>query len=344
MHYRRLGRTDWDVSAIGHGLWGMGSWTGGDEDEARSALRRSVQLGCNFFDSAWVYGHGRSDQLLGELLAEVRSGGASGDRAADGEAGDGAVGGGGARRLYAASKVPPKNMVWPGLPEQDYDDVYPDEHVLEYAEITRRNLGVERIDLLHLHTWDDSWTPRLAGTVALLRERGLIDAFGISLNIFAPHNGLEALRTGLVDVVQVMFNVFEQSPADELFGLCEELDVGVIARVPFDEGSLTGTLSADTRFPDGDWRAGYFGPDNLPPTLERVAALERVVPAGMTLPELALRFVLAEPRVDTTIPGMRRMRHVEANLAAADAEPLSPELLDELRRHRWDRAPAPWAN
>jgi aryl-alcohol dehydrogenase-like predicted oxidoreductase len=176
-----------------------------------------------------------------------------------------------------------------------------------------------------------------------LKREGMIGGIGISVNRWEPENGIETLRTGIVDAVQVIYNVFDQAPEDELFPVCQELDVAVIARVPFDEGSLTGTLTRETRFPRTDFRHVYFGPENLGPTMDRVDALTPLVPHGSSLPDLAMRFILANRDVSTVIPGMRRPKHVRANIATSDAAPLDPELLHELRAHRWDRRPANWS-
>jgi aryl-alcohol dehydrogenase-like predicted oxidoreductase len=321
MKYRALGRTGWQVSEIGHGLWGIGEWSGSDDRASAAALQRSEELGCNFFDSAWAYGAGKSDTLLGHLLAANEG-----------------------KQLYAASKVPPLNGKWPGSAHDAYTDVFPAKHVFAHVEKIRRALGRDAIDLLQFHVWDDSWSalPEFRSTVERLKTSGAVRAFGLSLNRWEPANGIAALRTGLVDAVQVIYNIFDQAPEDELFPACREMGVGVIARVPFDEGSLTGTLTKETRFPASDWRSRYFGPENLAATVERVQKLK--VPEGMTLPELALRFILSCPDVSTIIPGMRSRRHVEANLAASDRGPLSAELLSQLRQHRWDRVPAPWSD
>jgi len=201
------------------------------------------------------------------------------------------------------------------------------------------------IDLLQFHVWDDSWTDdaEFRSTVEELKNRKLINHFGLSLNRWEPENGIAALRTGLVDAVQVIYNIFDQAPDDELFPLCRELDIGVIARVPFDEGSLTGTLTKDSTWPEGDWRGTYFVPENLIPTVEHADALKPLVPAGSTMPDMALRFILASPDVDVVIPGMRKPTHVRSNAAASDREPLSPQLLAELKKHRWDREPSEWS-
>jgi aryl-alcohol dehydrogenase-like predicted oxidoreductase len=303
-------------------MWGMGDWTGRDDDESRSSLIRSVELGCTFFDTAWAYGSGRSERLLGELVRAHPE-----------------------KRLYTATKIPPKNRKWPARPQDGLDDTYPPDHIREYTEKSLQNLGLSSVGLIQFHVWDDGWADdeRWQRTVDDLKREGLIGAFGLSLNRWEPENGLQALRTGVVDAVQVIYNIFDQAPEDALFPLCRELDIAVIARVPFDEGSLTGNLTPDSTWPRGDWRNTYFVPENLKASVEHAEALRPLVPDGMTMPELALRFILANPDVSTVIPGMRKLRNVEANLAVSDAVPLDLVLLRQLRTHRWDRKPTSWS-
>lgn len=323
MQYRKLGRTNFEVSDIAHGLWGMSGWSGSEDRESLEALQLAVDLGCNFFDTAWAYGDGKSDGLLGEILAK-NSG----------------------NRLYAASKIPPMNLKWPASPSDRYGDVFPANQVFRHLDMIRRKLGVDSVDLLQLHVWDDSWTDDsdFRGTVEKLKQDGSIRSFGLSINRWQPENGLKALRTGLVDVVQVIYNIFDQAPEDQLFPLCEELNIGVIARVPLDEGSLGGKMTLQTRFPESDWRSKYFGPENLTQTLARVEKLKEIVPPGMTLPEMALRFILSHPTVSTAIVGMRRLNHVRQNIAVSDAGPLDARLLNALKAHRWDRPPQRWSD
>ncbi|HWP99291.1 MAG TPA: aldo/keto reductase [Vicinamibacterales bacterium] len=317
MQERRFGRLGWKVSEIGYGMWGIGSWSGSDDDRSLAALERAVALGCTFFDTAWAYGEGRSERLLGQILR----------RHAD-------------RRLYVATKIPPKNLQWPARADYRLEDVFPPDHIRESTERSLRNLGVETIDLQQFHVWTDAWArdARWQRAVAALKEEGLVRGFGISVNRWEPENVLQALETGLVDSVQVVYNLFDQAPEDRLFPACQRLDVAIIARVPFDEGSLTGALRPDSRWPAGDWRNLYFTPENLRETLARVEEIRRDLPEGMTLAELALRFILHHPAVSTTIPGMRDVRHVEANLAVSDGRPLPEALVARLRRHRWDRS------
>ena len=322
MKQRRFGRTGWQVGEIGYGMWGVAGWTGSDDAESIASLQQSVDLGCNFFDTAWAYGDGHSERLLGRLLRENPD-----------------------RTLYAATKIPPKNRQWPSRHDSTLDEVFPPEYIREYAERSLENIDRGYIDLLQFHVWEDAWADddRWQRAMDDLRREGLVHAVGVSINRWEPANALRTVRTGLVDAVQVIYNIFDQAPEDELFPLCRELDVAVIARVPFDEGSLTGTLTKDTRWPEGDWRNTYFVPENLIPSVQRADALKPLVPAGSSMPDMALRFILANPDVSVVIPGMRKRSHVRANIAASDAPPLSPDLLAKLRGHRWDRTPTKWS-
>jgi aryl-alcohol dehydrogenase-like predicted oxidoreductase len=322
MQYRKFGRTGWQVSEIGYGMWGMAGWKGSDDDESRQALQRAVDLGCNFFDTAWAYGAGKSESLLGELARANKE-----------------------KKLYTATKMPPKNLKWPSRREYALDDCYPPDHIQQYVESSLKNAGLDSFDLMQFHTWEDGWLAdeRWIHKLLELKRQGLIHAIGISLNRWEPWNGVKAVASGIIDAVQVIYNIFDQNPQDELFPACRKHDVAVIARVPFDEGTLTGTLTKDSRWPEGDWRNTYFVPENLHASVDRAEALRPLIPSGMTMPEMALRFILAESTVSTIIPGMRRIKHVETNLATSDAAPLGANLLRELEKHRWDRQPRPWS-
>ncbi len=322
MNYRKFGRTGWSVSDIGYGMWGMGGWTGSDDAESLASLQRAVELGCNFFDTAWGYGAGHSEGLLGQLV-----------RANPG------------KQLYTATKIPPKNFKWPSRREFTLDDCFPPDHIEEYVHKSLENAGLPSFDLIQFHTWEDNWAvdDRWAKKMDDLRRQGLVHAVGISINRWEPWNGVKAVRSGLIDAVQVIYNILDQNPEDELFPACAEMDVAVIARVPFDEGSLTGTLTKDSRWPANDWRSTYFVPENLYASVERADALKPLVPEGMTMTEMALRFILSNATVSTIIPGMRKLGHVEANIAAGNAGPLPAELHARLRPHRWDRQPTKWS-
>jgi aryl-alcohol dehydrogenase-like predicted oxidoreductase len=302
---------------MGYGMWGMAGWTGSDDAESLESLQLAVDHGVNFFDTAYAYGDGKSETLLGRTL-----------RANAG------------KRLYTATKVPPKNRRWPSQRGDRLDDIFPAAHIREYAERSLANLGLETVDLLQFHVWEDAWADEAGWQRAVddLKREGLVRAVGVSINRWEPWNALRTLRTGLLDAVQVVYNIFDQAPEDELFPLCRELDIGVIARVPFDEGSLVGTLTKESRWPNGDFRNGYFSPENLRASVDRVEALKPLLPAGMSLPEIALRFILSSDDVDVVIPGMRKPPHLIANVKAGEALP--PGLMAELRRHRWDRTPS----
>src|SRR5690349_3741356 len=323
MRYRRFGRLGWQVSEIGCGMWGMGSWTGSNDEDSLTSLQRAVELGCNFFDTAWAYGEGRSERLLGQLAkANPR------------------------HRVYTATKIPPKNFKWPSRREFSLDDCFPPDHIEDYVHKSLQNAGLETFDLVQFHVWEDSWVDddRWVKAMDALRQQKLINAIGISINRWEPWNGVRTVRSGLIDSVQVIYNIFDQNPEDELFPACREMDVAVIARVPFDEGTLTGTLTKESRWPEGDWRNTYFVAENLIPSVERADALKPVAEgAGLSMPEMALRFILTNPTVSTIIPGMRKTKNVESNVSASDAGPLDAELLETLRAHRWVRRPTKWS-
>ncbi|MFZ5973553.1 MAG: aldo/keto reductase [Bacteroidota bacterium] len=322
MQYRRFGRTHWQVSEMGYGMWGLAGWTGTDQAEMEKALDRSVELGCNFFDTAWAYAAGKSEQILGDLLKRHPD-----------------------KKLYVATKIPARNFKWPAKPEYKIEDTYPTDHIIEYTEKSLKNLRVERIDLQQFHVWDDSWAHRdeWKKGIEKLKRDGKVQHFGISVNRWEPANVLQALKTGLIDAVQVIYNIFDQNPEDELFPLCRQLDIGVIARVPFDEGTLTGTLTKNTVFPKDDWRSTYFVPENLNASVDHAEALRALIPAGMTMPEMALRFILCNNDVHTIIPGMRKIKNVEMNMAASDGKKLDEALRLKLKTHRWDRTPTEWS-
>jgi aryl-alcohol dehydrogenase-like predicted oxidoreductase len=329
MKLRQFGRTGWQVSEIGYGMWGMGGWSNSDDQESLASLQAAADLGCNFFDTAYVYGDGRSEKLLGQLVR------ANPDK-----------------RLYTATKVPPLNKQWPAKAESSLKDSYPPDHVEEFTHRSLENAGLQSFDLMQFHTWDDAWLrdDRWFYKLDDLRSQGLLKAIGISLNRWEPWNGIGAVRTGQIDAVQVIYNIFDQNPEDELLPACREMNVAVVARVPFDEGTLTGTLTKESTWPEGDWRNTYFVPENLIPSVERAEVLKRLLSrwnrehsSDITLPELALRFILHNPDISTIIPGMRKLPHVESNIAASDWGTLPDELHEELVKHRWVRKPAPWS-
>ena len=322
MNYRTFGRQGWQVSEVGYGMWGMAGWTGSEDSESLDSMQRAVDLGCNFFDTAWAYGNGHSEELLGKLLKNNPG-----------------------NRLVTATKIPPKNRIWPSRRGFSLDDCYPPDHIIEYVDSSLKNAGVDQFDLVQFHTWEDSWLDdgRLVKTMERLKEQGKFLSWGISINRWEPWNGLKAVHSGLVDAVQYIYNIFDQNPEDELLPTCQKMKVAFIARVPFDEGSLTGTLTLDSTWPQGDWRNSYFVPANLKASVERAEQLKALVPADITLAEMALRFILDNPMVTTVIPGMRKLRHVESNIAVSGRPVLVKSLYTKLKQHRWDRQPTTWS-
>ena len=322
MQERSFGRLGWRVGEVGYGMWGMAGWTGSDDAESRASLRLALDAGVTFFDTAWAYGDGKSEQLLGELVR------ANPDRG-----------------IVTATKIPPLNRQWPTRRGDVLANAFPATHIRQYTERSLANLGLPSVDLIQFHVWEDAWAhdDDWQRAVDDLRREGLVGGVGISVNRWESWNVTETLRTGLIDSVQTIYNVFEQVPEDELFPLCRELGIAIIARVPLDEGSLTGTLTLDSRWPEGDWRNGYFVPENLAASVAHAEALRPLVPAGSTMAEMALRFILSNPDVSVGIPGMRTARHVAANVAVSDAGPLPADLVARLRAHRWDREPTRWS-
>ncbi len=318
MEYRKLGRTNFEISEIGYGAWGIGGsqWLGGTDDESLTALRRAIGLGLNFIDTALAYGAGHSEQLVGQVV-----------RDAD-------------RKIYVASKVPPKNQLWPARPGIGIEQVFPADYIVRSTERSLKNLGMETIDLQQLHVWNPEWIARDEWKRAFedLKSAGKVRAVGVSINDHQPDSALELIETGLIDTVQVIYNVFDQTPEHKLFPLAIAQNIGVIARVPLDEGSLTGKIDETTVFPPGDFREGYFKGDRKKQVREHVESLLRdLVVDAASLPEIALRFCLSHPAVSTVIPGMRSMCNAEANCAVPGKGPLPEETLAVLRRHAWDR-------
>ncbi|HYN91370.1 MAG TPA: aldo/keto reductase [Thermoleophilaceae bacterium] len=318
MEFRPFGKTGIEVSAIGYGAWGIGQsqWIGAEDDESIRALQRAIELGVNFIDTARAYGDGHSERLIGQVVRATPE------------------------RVYVATKVPPMNLTWPAAAGIHVDEVFPGEHIRRSTEQSLANLGVETLDLQQLHVWQDDWIGQgdWLETIQELRDEGKIRFFGVSINDHQPDTALRAVREELVDSVQVIFNVFDQSPSDELFPACLEHGVAVIVRVALDEGGLTGRITADSEFPDDDFRNHYFGGDRGREVEERVKAIaEELEIETDDMAGAALRFVLSEPAVSTVIPGMRSVRNVERNVAVADGNGLPQEQLEALQGHRWGR-------
>jgi aryl-alcohol dehydrogenase-like predicted oxidoreductase len=319
MQYRKFGSTGMEISEIGFGAWGIGGhlWQDSNDDESLEALDRAICLGVTFIDTAIAYGEGHSEQLIAKVLKSHHDG-----------------------RIYVATKVNPKNYVWPAQKGSDVHDVFPKDYIVERTEKSLRNLGVERIDLQQLHVWNDEWvaTDEWRTAFERLRRDGKVWHFGISINDHQPENGLKMIDTGEIACVQVIYNIFDQSPERALFPKCQEKKIGVIVRVPFDEGSLTGAVTEATSFPPDDFRARYFRGDRKKQVEGHAEKLRKLLNGeARSLPELALRFALNHPAVSTVIPGMRKVKNVEGNCAVSDGRKLSAELAGELKQHAWDR-------
>ncbi len=318
MHERILGRTGIRVSEIGFGAWGIGGelWRGNNDSESLHALHRAADLGVTFFDTALAYGDGHSERLVGKFLKERRE------------------------QITVATKIPPKNARWPARPGTKLSDVFPPDHIIQCTERSLKHLGVETIDLQQLHVWLDDWAddPSWQEALRKLKEEGKIRFVGISINDHQPENAIRAGDSGLVDAFQVIYNIFDQSPERGLFPYCLQHNIGVIARVPFDEGALTGTITGASTFPPGDFRNRYFRGERRKEVEEHVSRLRRHLgPEASSLPELALRFCLHHSAVSTVIAGMRTAGHAEANCSVSDGRRLSGQLLGQLREDAWDK-------
>ena len=318
MHYRRLGRTGLEVSEIGYGAWGIGKsqWLGAEDDESLRALGRAIDLGLNFIDTALGYGEGHSERLVGQVVR------------------------GREERVYVATKIPPKNGEWPAPAGLHPEETFPADHVRGCTERSLENLGLDAIDVQQFHVWHDEWVGEGDWLEAVedLKKEGKIRFFGVSINDHEPQNAIRLIETGVVDTVQVIYNVFDQSPEDELFPACQEHEVGVIVRVPFDEGALTARITPETTFEEGDFRNDYFRGDRKEEVYERVSAI--IAKLGVTedeMAEVALRYVLSHPAVSTVIPGMRSVRNVERNMAVGDGRGLPEDRVRRLKAHRWVR-------
>lgn len=318
MQYRKLGRTNFEVSSVGYGAWGIGGkqWLGSGDRQALESLHAALRCGINFFDTALAYGDGHSESLIGMVKHEADL------------------------DFLIATKVPPKNQLWPARPGVPISEVFPRDYIIACTERSLANLAVETIDLLQLHVWNPEWidSDEWRRGFEEIKRTGKVRAVGVSINDHQPESALELVKTGLIDTVQVIYNIFDQSPERALFPLCLEKHVGVIARVPFDEGSLTGQVNEHTQFPPGDFRNLYFSGDRKKEVHTRVLAICEDLQIPMEhLPGIALRFCISHPAVSTVIPGMRRVSSVENNVAAAGQGPLPPNTIEVLRRHAWDR-------
>ena len=324
MQYRKLGRTGIEISEIGFGSWGIGGWGELDDAEAIRALNRAIDLGVNFIDTAYAYGNGHSEQLIGQVVKGRRE------------------------KVVIASKIPPKTFRWPALPSEPLSDTFPSEWIIQCTETSLRNLGTDYLDVQQLHTWTPGYVQQTEWYEALtrLKQQGKVRSFGVSANDWDPYDTVGLVQSGMADTIQVIYNIFEQRPLEQLFPAALEHNVGIIVRVPFEEGLLTGKMGLDYKFGAGDWRADWRSPERLQEAARRVDALKPfLAPDKPTLAALALKFCLSHPAVSTVIPGMRKVANVEANVSVSDGKLLSATELSALKAHAFVHGWAyPWAN
>lgn len=318
MHYKKFAKSDEKVSRLGFGAWGIGKtlWIGAEDNKSKKALHKAIELGINFFDSALVYGNGHSEKLIGEVEKEAE------------------------KKLFITSKIPSKKFEWPANDSSTLEDSFPEKHILLSTERSLRNLKRDYIDLQQFHVWNDNWADNdeWKEAVKKLKQDGKVKYFGISINDHQAENGLKAAESGLIDSFQVIFNIFDQSPIDKLLPYCLDNNISVIARVPLDEGGLTGNINPNTEFPKGDWRNSYFRGDRKTEIAERIEKIKNDYDSECeSIAECALRFNISFGAVTTVIPGMRSASRVNDNANIVNKGSLSNELIDRLKNHRWER-------
>lgn len=318
MKYRSFGRLGWQISEIGFGAWAIGGsgWGEQKEEDSVKALHAALDQGCNFIDTAQGYGNGRSEEIIGKVLRERKE------------------------EVYVATKVPPVAGTWPPSPYDQVDGRYPEEHLRKSVEGSLKRLQTDCLDVLQLHTWTRAWNarPEALEILGRLKREGKIRGVGISTPEQDQNSVIGPMRAGLVDSIQVIYNIFEQEPAAELLPAALEHGVAIIVRVAFDEGSLTGKFTGATRFPEGDMRAHYFEGDRLERTVARVEAIRETL--GEAEPDMAaaaLKFALKPQAVSTVIPGMRNAGQAVRNCQVSGLPPLADSLERELRKHAWRR-------
>lgn len=319
MRYRTFGKTNWQVSEIGFGGWQLGgTWGDVDDKESIETLLYAFEQGINFVDTAALYGAGRSELVIGKALKQWNDG-----------------------RIYVATKMPP--TVW--NQQMDLDAPmrgrYPMVHAREQVEASLRRLDVECLDLLQLHGWYHQGCYELDWLEALhtLKAEGKIAHIGVSLHDARPDQGIELAKLGLVDSIQVLFNMFEQEPMENLFPEAQKTNTAIIARVPLDSGSLTGTWTEKTlkEWDADDKRHQMYGKDgNFSATLERIEKVqETCAPYYENMAEAALRFALHPDAVSISIPGMRNKHEVDLNTVHCDGKTFAEDLVQDLSQHAW---------
>lgn len=329
MKYRTLGKTGFKVSEIGYGTWQLADdpncWVGADLDESLRSLAKFIDLGGNFIDTAWIYGYDDknpdrhpSEELIGKYLKQT----------------------GNRDKVIIATKVAPKNMTWPAWKNTPVSEVFPNQWIEKSVDDSLRSLGVDTLDLVQFHVWQDDFAKDEGWqeTIQKIMKSGKVKAWGISINDYQPTNCFKAIDTGLISTIQFIFNLFHQKPTEKLLPYAKEHNIGLIARVPLDEGGLSGKFTEDTAFADGDFRAKYFTKERLQGLVIRSDKLKAILgQEAMSLPELDLRYLLSFDDISTVIPGMRKTVHVEANAGVSDGRKLTNQLMEELKNHSWER-------
>jgi len=328
MKYRTLGKTGFKVSEVGFGTWQLANdpdaWIGSDINESIQCLKKYSDEGGNFIDTAWIYGYSNahpnnhpSEELIGRFLKTVNR-----------------------NNIIVATKIPPKNMYWPALKNSLISEIFPEHHIIQCVNDSLKSLGVDQIDLMQFHVWQDSWANEneWKDTISEILQSGKVKFFGISINDYQPSNCLKTLDTGLIATIQFIFNIFHQKPTEKLLPYAKEHNIGLIARVPLDEGGLGGKITSHTTFLQGDLRNTYFGGSRLEELVQRTAKLKRFLGNEVhLLPKMALRYILSFNQISTVIPGMRRLYQVEDNLKTSELGGLSQNLMNEIKNHSWER-------
>lgn len=319
MKYRRFGKHHVQVSEIGFGAWALGGGWGPQSDEdSVAALHRALDLGVDFIDTAAGYGNGKSERIIAGVMK---------DRAE--------------LDPFVATKTPPAPGNWPPSPYDLAEARFSEAYLRENIETRLENLATEQIDLLQLHTWTRAWNrnPTPFAHLRKLQQEGLVGLIGVSTPEHDQNSVIDLMRGGFIDAVQVIYNIFEQEPAAELLDVAGETGTGVIVRVAFDEGSLTGKFTNETQFPEDDFRRNYFAGDRLARSVARAEEIRKdLEESGFTMAQAALKFALSHPAVSTVIPGMRNIHQAVANCAVANLADLPADVLVRLRRHNWRKA------
>ncbi len=317
MKYRKFGKSASEVSEIGFGAWAIGgSWGEQSDKDSLEALGTALENGVNFIDTAAGYGDGKSERIIGEFL-KSRS-----------------------EKVQVCTKTPPAPGKWPPSPYCKIEERYSEKYLRENVEERLKNLQVESLDVLLLHTWTRAWNdnPSALKILQQMKSEGIIKQIGISTPEHDQNCVIQLMRDGMVDVLQVIYNIFEQEPAAQLLPVALETGTGIIVRVAFDEGVLTGKYRGNESFGPGDFRSNYFAGDRLERGVRRTEKIKKEFgESGYSMPQLALKFAMSHEAVSTVIPGIRNRNQALQNTAVSDLPELSNEILQKLREHSWNR-------